>query len=466
MRPLDLAQSPHAAPHSTTPKTLHLTNSWHAASGGIATFYRALMEEAARRCHLMRLVVPGECDRVEDLSKWAKIYYVKSSPAPFNSQYHMIRPTQFLFPGSIVQNILIEERPDIVEICDKYTLNYLGPLLRRGLLRSLDFRPLVLGLSCERMDDSFRAYIGNLPFSRSFCAAYVKWLYFPFFDHHIANSDYTAEELRSASRGQMVLRNTWIRPMGVDLRRFSPARRTLEARQLLRRSLGANDASVLLLYAGRLVPEKNLALLFDALVCLAKTSRRDYRLVVAGEGIERSRWEASCTSLVPGRVSFLGHVGDADQLADLIANVDAFVHPNHREPFGIAPLEAMASGLPVVVPDCGGVGSYANSENAWIARPNAQSFASAIEALVADAAETTRRSQNALLTAAEFSWRKVAASFLNLYAQLHHMERSCGASMPAPGFSSTPAKGLELAVSRGVSRSAEKIFRLLLNPRT
>jgi alpha-1,6-mannosyltransferase len=336
-------------------------------------------------------------------------------------------------------------------------------VLRRTLLSCLDFRPLVLVLSCERMEDSFRAYIGRLPYSQSFCSAYLKWLYFPFFDHHLANSEYTAEELRTASRGQMVPRNTWVLPMGVDLRRFSPARRTLEARKLLRRRLGANDASVLLLYAGRLVPEKNLTLLFDVLVHLAKTSRHDYRLVVAGDGIDRSRWEALCASLVPGRVSFLGHVGDADQLADLIANADAFVHPNHREPFGIAPLEAMASGLPVVVPDRGGVSSYANSENAWIARPDAQSFASAIEALAADPAEASRRSQNALQTAAEFSWVKVAASFLDLYAQLHQMERSCGASMPAPGFSSTPAKGLELALSRGISRSAEKIFRLLLN---
>ena len=175
----------------------------------------------------------------------------------------------------------------------------------------------------------------------------------------------------------------------------------------------------------------------------------------------------ACTPLVLSTlVVGIGHMGDADQLADLIANADAFVHPNHREPFGIAPLEAMASGLPVVVPDRGGVSSYANSDNAWIAQPDAQSFASAIQALVADAAEATRRSQNALQTVAEFSWEKVAASFLDLYAQLHRMEGTCGVSMPAPGFSSTPAKGLELAVSRGVSRSAEKIFRFLLNART
>ncbi len=43
-------------------------------------------------------------------------------------------------------------------------------------------------------------------------------------------------------------------------------------------------------------------------------------------------------------VTYLGHEADRRRLADLYANVDVFLHPNPREPFGIAPLEAMASG--------------------------------------------------------------------------------------------------------------------------
>jgi len=182
-------------------RTLHLTNSWHEASGGIATFYRALMEAANRRGHVIRLVVPGESDRVEDVGKFGRIYHVKSPRARFNAQYRTMYPAQFLPPGSRLQRILATERPDLVEICDKYTLNYLGALLRRRLLSAIDFRPVVVGLSCERMDDNFHTYIGRVPLSQAFCAAYVKWVYFPFFDHHIANSSYTAEELRTASQG-------------------------------------------------------------------------------------------------------------------------------------------------------------------------------------------------------------------------------------------------------------------------
>ena len=61
----------------------------------------------------------------------------------------------------------------------------------------------------------------------------------------------------------------------------------------------------------------------------------------------------------------LGHL-DKELLADYYANADVFVHPNPKEPFGIAPLEAMASGVPVVAPNSGGILSYATDENIWM----------------------------------------------------------------------------------------------------
>src|SRR5581483_6119350 len=152
-------------------KTLHLTNCWHERSGGIATFYRALIEEANRRRQHIRLVVPGQHDRMESAGEFGRIYYLAAPRAPFNSQYRIIYPTQFLSPKSKLQQILLTERPDLVEICDKYALHYLGALLRRELLPALDFRPVVVGLSCERMDDNFRSYLGRIPLARRFCSA-------------------------------------------------------------------------------------------------------------------------------------------------------------------------------------------------------------------------------------------------------------------------------------------------------
>jgi alpha-1,6-mannosyltransferase len=359
-------------------KTLHLTNSWHRTSGGIATFYRALIEQANQRGHEIRLVVPGEKDEIEDCGEFGRIYYLQSPRALFNHGYRLIYPSQYLFARGQLQQILISERPDLIEICDKYTLNYLGALLRTRLLPDVDFRPMVVGLSCERMDDNFRSYIGTLPFDGTFCAAYMRWLYFPFFDYHIANSEYTAAELRSAAQGHLVPRGTWIRHMGVNLQRFSPARRSRALRQRLLQNFGAPEASVLLLYVGRLVPEKNLPLLFDLLAHLAHNGRSDFRLLVVGDGIERAKWDADAGQRAPGRALFFGHIKDQNILADFYANADLFVHPNPHEPFGIAPLEAMASGLPLIAPDSGGITSYANSGNAWTVAPTVEQFSAAV----------------------------------------------------------------------------------------
>jgi alpha-1,6-mannosyltransferase len=443
------------------PKTLHLTNSWHETSGGVATFYRALIKTASQRGHSIRLLVPGESDHVEKVGDFARIYHVKCRRAPLNPRYRMIYPTQFLPIGSALQRILVAERPDLVEICDKYTLNYFGAALRRRLLNGVDFRPIVVGLSCERMDDNFRSYLGLVPLAQTFCAAYMRWAYFPFFDHHIANSPYTAEELRNASRGHLVRRHVWIRPMGVNTGHFSPSRRSSEARLRLLKIPDGRDNSVLLVYVGRLVPEKNLSLLFHLLLRLVRAGKHDYRLIVAGDGIDRRKWETFCQTHVPGRATFLGHLTDADQLADLLANADAFIHPNPREPFGIAPLEAMASGLPLIAPDVGGIAFYAGTENAWISAAHVEGFAFAIDEMLSNDSERIRRAKNALQTAEQYRWENVAASFLDLYADLHATAMGRSGVLPSPAFSSTPAENLRLAWLRGVSESVEKIFHLV-----
>jgi alpha-1,6-mannosyltransferase len=172
--------------------------------------------------------------------------------------------------------------------------------------------------------------------------------------------------------------------MGVDSHDFSPAHRSTLARHQLLQRTGARADSKLLLYAGRLVPEKNLGLLLDMLVELRKRSAHDWRLVVVGDGVARQRLLKERHRRVPRAIAWLGHIHDRTELARIYANCDVFVHPNPREPFGIAPLEAMAAGLPVVAPKVGGVTTYANAKNAWLALPVAKEFASAIEDAISE----------------------------------------------------------------------------------
>lgn len=402
-------------------RTVHLTNAWCPISGGIATFYRALLKAANERGHEMRLIVPAEKDAVEAWGRHGRVYYVRAPKAPFNGGYRLILPHSYLTPGSRLQRILAEEEPDLVEVCDKYTLNWLAGLLRIQAFSAIRKRPTVVGLSCERMDDNFRAYLASGDLALRFCRAYMRWFYFPLFDHHITVSSHTAGELRAVSSGHRLRRGVWIRPMGVDLGEMSPARRNPEGRRRLLRDSGGDERTVLLLYAGRLAREKNPALLIEMMAGLARDPEFDYRLLIAGSGALRRELEQQAAELAPWRVSFLGHISCRERLADLYANADVFVHPNPREPFGIGPLEAMASGLPLVAPAAGGIATFAHANNCWLADPEPSAFAAAVRAVQGDAKARLTKAAAASETAKRFAWPLVCSAILDLYADIHEL---------------------------------------------
>ena len=337
-----------------------------------------------------------------------------------------------------------------MECCDRYTLNYLAALLRRGWLLGPSYRPAVVGLHCERLDDNVATYVSRHSVAKAFCRWYLRWLTFPMFDHHIAVSDYVAGELRQVAQGHDVRRGVWVRPPGVASGVFRPELRSLQRRTQLESLSRAPEGSTLLLYVGRLAPEKNLELLVETMIRLEEASPGAFHLVVAGEGALRPALERECATRIPGAVCFLGHIRDRDTLADLYANCDIFVHPNPREPFGIAPLEAMASGLALVASRTGGVRQYADSSNAWLAEPSPEAFARAIEMIRSDPVACCARQRGARATAERFNWEKVTDSYFDLYDELHALV--CGSRrVPtlAPAFYSTAGRRVTLEGSAG-----------------
>lgn len=394
-------------------KSLHFTNSWHESSGGIRTFYSQLMKYAPEHGHFLRMVVPGETDRMEEVNSHARIYYTRAGRAPFNRAYRMISPRSYLGSGSPIVKILAAERPDLVEICDKYSLPYLGGLLRRGWLCGYAHRPTVTAISCERLDENISAYLVSGRWVQAASPVLLKWLYFALADHHIAISRHTADELETASHGHKVTRGVWMAPMGVDVETFSPELRT--------RAFGSGG-QVEMLYAGRLVPEKNAELLLETLDVLEREHPGErWKLTIAGEGISRGPLEKQAAKFREGAVEFLGHVASRRELARLIANADMFVHPNPREPFGIAPMEAMASGTPLVAPNSGGVTTYADEGNSWLSAAEAGAFAASVWEIARDEPERARRVKEALATIRRYSWSAVAARFFELYRMIHRM---------------------------------------------
>jgi len=106
---------------------------------------------------------------------------------------------------------------------------------------------------------------------------------------------------------------------------------------------------VLFVYVGRVSLEKNLGLLAEAYRRLRAETDRAH-LVIVGDGPYRAELERSLEG-VPA--SFLGFV-EGEELSCVLASADAKLFPSTTDTWGNAPLEAQASGLPVVVSDTGG----------------------------------------------------------------------------------------------------------------
>src|SRR5262245_11075853 len=404
-------------------KTLHITNAWHRTSGGINTFYRAILEGAGRRQRQIRIVVPGEKDLVEEVGEFGRIFHVRSPRAPFfDRRYRLLLPHTYLPPfGKRLQKILRTEMPDLVEVCDKYSVSWIAGLLRRGWLPGVE-RPVLVGMSCERMDDNISAFLSSGSAGKRWSRFYLGQFYIPLFDYHIANSPYTADELCQAmvSRHE---REVYVRPMGAEIDILSSLCPSEATRNRLLDQFShtrpAGKQAKLLLYVGRLSPEKNIELLIETLIRLSSVEGEDFRLLIAGSGPMAEEFDRIAQVRVPGRINVLGHLINRNELADVYANCDAFLHPNPREPFGIAPLEALAAGLPLIAPKSGGVLSYADETNSWLARPDAESFAQAVLEVFASPGIRKAKMARARSTAEQLSWERVTGEFFELYDELY-----------------------------------------------
>lgn len=121
---------------------------------------------------------------------------------------------------------------------------------------------------------------------------------------------------------------------------------------MLRKTLGVEDDRPCLLVAAALVKRKGIDILLSAISTLADEGYTT-TLWIAGDGPDRPSLERRSSQLgLDGQVRFLGQ---RDDVSDLLEACDVFVLPSQREGLGVAALEAMAAGRPVVATRVGGL---------------------------------------------------------------------------------------------------------------
>lgn len=115
-----------------------------------------------------------------------------------------------------------------------------------------------------------------------------------------------------------------------------------------------------LITTGRLIPEKHFDMLIQA---IANISSLPLRLSIIGDGSEKNKLQKLTTQLqVEDKVQLMGHKSKQEIVA-LLQDSDIFVLPSQSETFGVAYIEALACGLPIIATDCGGPQDIVTNSN-------------------------------------------------------------------------------------------------------
>jgi glycosyltransferase involved in cell wall biosynthesis len=198
-------------------------------------------------------------------------------------------------------------------------------------------------------------------------------------------------------------------PHGVDTTAFGPEFRSHGWRM----EHGIPRDHHMLLYAGRLVWEKDLRTLALAYERL-RAIRSDVTLVLAGDGPIREE----LMSILPGAI-FLGQLSGRS-LAHAYASADAFVFPSTTETFGNVILEAMASGtVPVCARQGGAAGVIKDGVTGILCQPrDAEEMSRRIDLLLNDPQRRQAMAEAALAHARQQSWQSIIRRMLVIYSDV------------------------------------------------
>jgi glycosyltransferase involved in cell wall biosynthesis len=222
-----------------------------------------------------------------------------------------------------------------------------------------------------------------------------------------------SEALATRLAGQGVRRPIAVLPTGVDGERFQPGDR-LAARM----RLGLPPDATLLLYVGRLDREKNLELLLTSLTRVV-ARRPEAHILMVGRGTRTAALQAEAVRLGLGaRVSFVGGVLPAEVTAYYQA-ADLFAFASTTETQGLAVLEAMATGLPVVAVRASGTDeAVVDGVSGLLVPEDPEAFARAVDGVLSDPGLATKLSEGAREAAQRFAAPTLIARLVELYRGL------------------------------------------------
>ncbi len=382
-------------------KICDLTQFYSPTSGGVKRYLGEktnYLRARTRDRHV--LIIPGPESSVRDDGP-TRVYSIRSPLISRTSRYRV------LLNLGAVERILENEQPDIIESGDPYQIAW------KALASGAALGIPVVGFYHSHFPESYirstTKFLGETAtrIVMEMARRYVRALY----------SNFARTFVPSAPLGALLadwgVHNVVTIDLGVDPAIFHPSPSTEDS---ARSELGISPGTKLLLYVGRLSPEKNTQTLFACFRRLCQTHPGEFHLLVVGDGQQR-RLVRSLQKKT-GALTWHPYCADPRQLARYYRAADLFVHPGVQETFGLVTLESQACGTPVV----GIRGSYMDrivfsDLGHWAAENRPDSLADAIVRMSRQDLRAIGLGSSAIV-AERYNWTRVFDRLFGVYREV------------------------------------------------
>lgn len=347
--------------------------------GGVRTYIDRKMGIMSDLGHELIVIAPGKENRVEERPGGGKVIWVQTGHLPLDQNYGIF------WEAPPILTLLDALQADVVEtsspwrlpwIIGKWQPKYEGGAVKAFFMHNDNMAAYALRW-LENMGPQDRL-------ERAF-GWYSRYMsrFLAYFDTVVTNGP--ALEKRLRNRGVHI---DAAMPLGIERGHFSPDLRDERLRAALLAQCDLPPNGHLLLGLGRHHPEKRWRLVIDA--AERAGSSLPVGLILLGSGVESRQIEMRIAG--SPHIRMFRPVYDRERLARIVASCDALIHGSEAEPFGLVASEAMAGGLPLIVPDTGGCAEVADKHaSEFYTARDAQSAAAAIHRLFARDQRVLRR---------------------------------------------------------------------------
>ena len=362
-------------------RIVRLANFVTTHSGGLRTALRNLGEGYQRAGHEAVLIVPGR-ERSDTMTSQGRVITLPSAPLPRTGGYRVMTGRAEL------TRLLDELEPDRLEVSDRTTLRWTGGWARqRGVRSTMVSHESLAGL----------LGVWGMPKRDSLADKYNRRTA-EYFDQIVCTTGFAAAEFR-----RLDVPNVVEVPLGVDLDMFHPSRADEAVRARY-----ARPGELLVAFCSRLSGQKRPELAVDTIAAL-RGDKAPAVLAVAGDGVRRAALAYRAARLP---VRFAGHIADRSAVAALLASADVVLAPGPVETFGLAALEALACGTPVVVNEASALPEVVGDAGVAVAG-TPEAFAAGVRELM-ERPEPERRAA-ARQRAEHFGWPQAVDGFLRAH---------------------------------------------------